>query len=112
MEEYNYIKMDYSEEELIELAKKRIKIKRELYSHIAAYIFVNVFLLFIYWLIMGEIKFNVAFWPGWVFSGWGLGLLFHIFEANQELSFKYNVNALNKELEKIKKQIKPNNIEL
>ncbi len=111
MEEFNYFKKDFSEEELIEIAKKRIKVKRELFSHIAAYIFVNAFILFVYWLINEKIEINITFWPGWVLSGWGLGLLFHIFEAMQELNFKYNANAINKELAKIKKQINDRKID-
>lgn len=100
------IKKEYTEDELFEIASKRIKVKRELYSHIAAYIFVNTFLVFIYWLIMGDIDLGVTFWPIWVIAGWGLGLLFHIFESIQELNFKLNVKAINKELVKIKEKIK------
>jgi len=102
----DYAKKDFTQEELIDLAKKRIKLKRELYSHIAAYIFVNSFLIFIYWFTTDNIDFNVYFWPGWVLAGWGLGLLFHAFETTQELNFKYNASAVNKELEKIMKHIK------
>jgi membrane protein YdbS with pleckstrin-like domain len=105
MENYDIVKNEYTEEELIEIAKKRIKIKRELYSHIAAYCFVNSFLVFIYFIIVGDFSFSVHFWPIWVISAWGLGLLFHVFESLQELNFKYNVRAVNKELERIKKKL-------
>ena len=104
MEGYEYVKKTDSEEELVEIARKRIKIKRELYTHIAAYILVNLFLIFIY-LITTGFDFKQYFWPMWVLAGWGLGLLFHIFEAIQELNFKYNVKAVNKELAKIKKKL-------
>ncbi|QVK18261.1 2TM domain-containing protein [Mycoplasmatota bacterium] len=108
MDKFDFSKKEFSEEELINLAKKRIKIKRELYSHIAAYVFVNAFLLFIYYFSSDfDFNFDVTFWPGWVLAGWGLGLLFHIFETIQELNFKYNANVINKEMEKIKKHIKP-----
>ena len=95
------LKKDYTEEELIQLAEKRIKIKRELYSHIAAYVFVNAFLIGFYFM------FSQNTFPWFVFplGGWGLGLAFHIFGTIQELSFKYNANAINKEVEKIKKHL-------
>lgn len=105
-EEKTYLKKDYTEEELIEIATRRVKAKRELYSHIAAYIFVNIFLIFIYWFTDARFNGESYFWPGWVIAGWGLGLIFHIFETTQELNFRYNTNLINKELEKIKKQIK------
>ena len=105
MDNFDYSKKEYTEEELLEIAKKRIKINRELISHIMAYIFVNGFLVFIY-ISTGGSFIGGYFWPGWVLAGWGLGLLFHISETIQELRFKYNTNAINKELEKIKKQIK------
>ncbi len=105
MEEFDFAKKEFSEEELVEMARKRIKAKRELYSHIAAYIFVNAFLLFIYFTDLEEAT-SGYFWPGWILAGWGLGLLFHIFDTIQELNFKYNASAINKELEKIKKYIK------
>lgn len=102
--EYELLNKEYTEEVLIEIARKRVKLKRELFSHITAYVLVNAFLVFLYWIIMKEINFGPSFWPIWVISGWGLGLLFHIFETIQELNFKYNVNVLNKELENLKKQ--------
>ena|SRR5690554_4231617 len=104
MEGYEYVKKEYTENELVEMARKRIKIKRELYTHIAAYFFVNSFLVFIY-LVTGNFSLETYFWPMWVLAGWGLGLLFHIFEAIQELNFKFNVRAVNKELDRIKKKL-------
>lgn len=101
-----YLKLDFTEEEIVELAKRRIKSKRELYSHIAAYIFVNTFLLFIS-MFGNEFEFsiNAISWNLWVLAGWGLGLMFHIFETIQELNFKYNANAVEKEIGRIKKTI-------
>jgi len=108
MEEFKYEKKKFTEEELIEIAMKRIKVKRELFSHIAAYVFVNSFLIFLYGFTNNfnyDLRNNPP-WFLWVLAGWGLGLLFHIFESMQELNFKFNASAINKELSKIKKQMK------
>lgn len=105
--EFKYEKKNYTDEELIEIAKKRIKTKRELFSHIAAYVFVNAFLIFLYGFT-NNFDYTADSYPWflWVLAGWGLGLLFHIFESIQELNFKLNSNAVNRELAKIKKQMK------
>ena len=61
-----------SEEELYERARKRVEEKKGFYTHLIAYIAVNI-LLIIIWAVTG------AGFPWFVFplGGWGIGILFH-----------------------------------
>ena len=61
-----------SEDELREKAVKRIKDKRDFWTHFAAYVLVNAMLVGI-WALSG----GGYFWPAWVLLGWGIGLFFH-----------------------------------
>jgi hypothetical protein len=105
-EKTDFQKKSYTEEELVEIAKKRIKLKQGLYSHIAAYVIINLFLF-----IMSLSNINFMFdgyydYPWMVLVGWGVGLAFHIHSTYQELRFKYNASAISRELEKIKSNLK------
>jgi fatty acid desaturase len=69
-------RMDHSEEEIREKARKRVDEKIRLLSHIASYVIVNIF-LFVVWGVTSN-------WSGypwflWVIVGWGIGLAFNIF---------------------------------
>ena len=59
---------------LMKLAKRRVKAKKEFVWHLASYVLVNIFLVFIYITTSG---FMGYFWPIWPITGWGLGLAFH-----------------------------------
>ena len=65
-----------SEEELYEIAKKRVEEKKGFYTHIIAYVVVNA-LLVIIWAVTG------AGFPWFVFplGGWAIGILFHFLEV-------------------------------
>lgn len=57
-------------------ARKRVDDRRELGSHVAAYVVVNAFLILI-WAITGA----GYFWPIWVLSAWGIGIVMHVWEV-------------------------------
>jgi predicted outer membrane lipoprotein len=97
-------KTDVNENELVEYANRRIRIKRELYNHIFAYVVVNGFFIFVYFYSQ-RLGFEILGvpWFAWILGGWGLGVAFNIFNVVQDLNFKYNANAINKELDKMKK---------
>ena len=86
-----------TEEEIYEEAKKRVKAKKDLYSHIAIYVLVNAFLLVI-WAVTG------GRFPWFVFplGGWGIGLFFHILDVFvwQRRSAR---EAIEKEADKLRK---------
>ena len=86
-----------TEEEIYQEAKKRVKAKKDLYSHIAVYILVNTFLIIIWAVTSGG-------FPWFVFplGGWGIGLMFHILDVFvwQRRSDKV---AIEKEADKLRK---------
>ncbi len=92
-----------SEEELIKIAKKRIRIKRNMYSHITAYVVINAFLIFIY--LISENKGSGTPWFVWPLAGWGVFLILDVATSIQSLRFTYNTGAITKELEKIKRKL-------
>lgn len=55
-----------------EAARKRIEERRELGSHVAAYVVLNGAFIGI-WAMTGG-----YFWPAWVLGGWGAGLVLHV----------------------------------
>jgi hypothetical protein len=76
----------FSEEQLYNLAKKRVEDRQGLIIHIISYVTVNIFLFFIA-VVIGR-----GFWNFYVLGGWGIGLVCHIaayiFDANQESVYR------------------------
>jgi hypothetical protein len=64
-----------SEEDDRRRARQRIEKRRELQSHVVAYVVINAFLIGI-WATTGA----GYFWPGWVLGGWGVGLVLHVWD--------------------------------
>ncbi|HEY8364877.1 MAG TPA: 2TM domain-containing protein [Haloplasmataceae bacterium] len=95
---------EYTEEDLLNIAKKRIRIKRNLISHISSYVVVNAFLIFIYY-VTGDHEPNEVPWYIWTLAGWGIFIVLDIINTIQSLRLTFNTNAINKELEKIKRTI-------
>jgi len=62
----------YSDEELLKLAKKRVKERNALVVHAVSYIVVNIFLFFV--AIFGR----GGLWNFYVLGGWGIGLACHV----------------------------------
>jgi hypothetical protein len=56
-------------------AVRRLKVRRDFGWHLATYVIINGFLIFI-WSVKGG-----GFWPVWVIVPWGLGLAFHAWYA-------------------------------
>ena len=56
-----------TEEELRELAIKRLRKKKDLITHLVSYVIINAFLIAIWYFVAGR----GYFWPGWVLLGWG-----------------------------------------
>ena len=59
-----------------ERARKRLEAKRDLLNHVVAYVVVNSFLVLM-WAFTGA----GYFWPMWVIGGWGVGLVFHVWDT-------------------------------
>lgn len=90
--------MELSEQEIYEEARKRVKKKREFYSHLAAYLLVNTVLVVI-WLL----TWRGYMWFLWPLCIWGVFVLWNfieVFVLDQVVSEK---SAIAKEVEKIKR---------
>lgn len=88
-----------SDEQIYEQARKRVEEKRGFYTHLTAYIIVNIMLILI-WAFTTDGGF-----PWFVFcvGGWGIGLLFH-FLGVFVFGGKSDKGAIEKEAEKIRRE--------
>jgi len=87
-----------ADDEAYKKAKKRVEAKIGFYFHLAAYIFVNLGLIFIWYFATG----GGYQWFLWPIMGWGIGLLFHglsVFVATGSMKER----MIQKELERDKK---------
>ena len=86
-----------SEDEIYDLARKRVKEKKDFYVHLTAYICVNIFLIIIWAFVAGR------GFPWFIFPlvGWGIGITFH-FLGVFIIKDKYDRAAIEKEAEKIR----------
>ena len=57
-------------------ARKRVTARREFSAHVASYVVVNGFFVFI-WAVTGA----GYFWPAWILGCWGIGLVLHAWET-------------------------------
>jgi len=87
-----------SEEEIREIATKRVRAKKGFYSHLTAYVIVNLMLVAI-WYFTG----HGYFWPMWVMLGWGIGLIFNAVATFSKHDISWETKEIEKEVEKIKK---------
>ncbi len=88
-----------SDEEIRETATKRVRAKRGFYSHLTAYIIVNLMLVAI-WYFTGA---GGYFWPMWVMLFWGIGLIFNAVATFSKHDIGWETKEIEKEVEKIKK---------
>jgi len=88
-----------SEEEVYEVAKKRVKVKKEFYGHLGAWVVVNILLVLI-WALTSPGGYMWFLWPLCI---WGLFVLAHFVQA---FVFKPSSEkgAVEKEAEKIRKE--------
>ncbi len=89
--------MAENQEDLREIALKRLKKRRDFRTHVAVYLLVNAFLWGI-WAFTG-----VGFpWPIFVTGGWGIGLAMDAYATYWDMPpTEQEVNA---EVEKLKQQ--------
>ncbi len=57
-------------------AVKSLQAKRDMYTHVLAYVLVNSTLVVIWWATGGGF-----FWPLFPILGWGIGLAFHLWDV-------------------------------
>ena len=90
---------ELTEEQIYEQAKKRVEEKRGFYSHLIAYVIVNILLILI-WAFTSDNEFPWFIFP---LVGWGIGLLFH-FLGVFVFGGKAKISAIEKEAERIRKE--------
>ena len=88
-----------TDEQIRELAKKRVKDKRDFYGHLAAWAIVNIILLII-WATVGD---RHEVWFVFPLGIWGAFVLLHGLNVFV-LGSKSDLGAIEKEVEKIKKE--------
>lgn len=95
-----YNKQNLSDEQLYRLAYKRVKEKRDFYTHLAIYILVNLGL----WISSGAFltDFIMGYYPTWITIGWGIGVVCH----GISVFFSINSKAIDKEYSKLKDRCK------
>jgi hypothetical protein len=87
-----------SDEEIREIAARRVRAKKRFYSHLTAYIIVNLMLVAI-WYFTGA----GYFWPMWVILFWGIGLIFNAVTTFSRHDISWETKEIEKEVERIKK---------
>jgi uncharacterized membrane protein len=85
------------EEELRDRAKRRIEAKRGFYSHLGAYVGVNLMLVGI-WATTGA----GYFWPIWPMLGWGVAIVIQAWGTFARPSV--TESAIQKEMERLRHQ--------
>lgn len=88
--------MENKDQELWNIAKKRVAFKK----HLATYIIMNGFFWAVWWFTQGELGMNFTStpWPVWPGLGWGIGVAFNYYGAYHS----GNANDIQKEYEKLK----------
>jgi 2TM domain len=66
-----------SDDQLRDFAIARLRKKRELQAHLIAYVTVNLFLIGIWYASTPD----GFFWPMLPLLGWGIGLIFHVWDV-------------------------------
>jgi len=93
---------ELSDKELYEIAKQRVKKKKDFYQHLAIYIIVNILLIIIWATTDGSA--DPVPWFVYPLGGWGIGILFHfldVFVFSKDTGWERR--EIEKEMEKLKK---------
>ena len=70
---------EMSDEELLNIARQRVKKKKDFYQHLGIYILVNTLLIIIWATTDGSA--NPVPWFVYPLGGWGIGIFFHFLDA-------------------------------
>ena len=90
-----------SDEEIREIATKRVRARHGFYWHLTVFVIINLFLIGIwYFTSQGQ----GYFWPGWVLLGWGIALVFNAVAVFGRADVYSEQAAIDKEVEKIKRK--------
>lgn len=93
--------MHSQDEKLYREARRRVRRKKEFYSHLLSYFTIGLFLTLINWY-----AFEGHWWVKWVWLGWGIGIFFHglsLFKNSLLFGEKWEEKEVRKELERLKR---------
>jgi hypothetical protein len=88
------------EDKLYKAARKKVRMKRQFYSHLFMYIAVSTFLTFVNWFSSPG-----NWWVKWVWIGWGIGVFFNglgLFRKNILFSDDWEERKIKEEIERMK----------
>jgi hypothetical protein len=89
-----------TEEQIYQVARKRVEEKKGFYTHLATYIVVNAMLIII-WALTGQ----GYPWFVWPLAGWGIGIIFHflgVFAFHKGTAWESR--EIEKEAERLRKE--------
>ena len=92
----------YNDEEIKNIARRRVEAKKGFFVHLSMYIIINVFLFLIWFFVAGGP--GTYPWFLWVLFGWGIGVVANavaIFVTPQGGSWEQK--EMQKEIERLKK---------
>jgi hypothetical protein len=93
---------DITEEEIRQIAKKRVEARKGFFSHLAAYIIVNVILVLI-WFLSGSG--GSPPWFIWTAAFWGVGVVAHCIVVFVAPGADWEQREIEKEVQRIKKKM-------
>ena len=91
-----------TDEQMMKLARKRVKRKQAFKIHLICFILVNVVLLIIFFSIDPQNYLERYFWPKWPLMGWSVGLFFHGLAVFSNVFSGSSSDAVMKEYRKLK----------
>jgi hypothetical protein len=89
-----------TEEEIYQVARKRVEEKKRFYTHLVTYVVVNAMLIIIWAITSPGYP-----WFIWPLAGWGIGIIFHFLDV---FFFKkgtaWESREVEKEAERLRKE--------
>lgn len=90
-----------TDEEIMNMAKKRVEAKKGFFIHLGMYVVINVFLFLIWFFLAGGP--GTYPWFLWVIFGWGIGVVANAISVFMHSS-SWERKELQKEIDRLKKQ--------
>ncbi|MCX6004651.1 MAG: 2TM domain-containing protein [Chloroflexi bacterium] len=94
-----------SEEEMRQIAERRVAEKKGFFIHLVVYITVNAFLVGVWAMTNGLTNYSFP-WFIYPMAGWGIGLIFHFLAVFvfPKRGGEWERREIQKEIEKLKKE--------
>jgi hypothetical protein len=88
-----------NDDEIRELAAKRVRARLGFFTHLIVYLIVNAILVSV-WATFTR---GILFWPAFTMAGWGIGLILHGFNVFVSHG-QWEENEIEKEVRRLKKK--------